>query len=68
MDTHSWAVWAAEGPLSVDAESWILLLWLEHDRGLRWYATVSDGGEALRSACKTVDPDGPHGRDHWHIF
>jgi hypothetical protein len=68
VDTHSWAVWAAEGPLPVDAESWTLLLWLAQDRGLKWYTTVSDGGDALRSACQTVDPDGCHGRDHWHIF
>src|SRR5262249_47587251 len=23
---------------------------------------------ALRSACQTVDPDGRHARDHWHLF
>jgi hypothetical protein len=26
VDTASYAVWAAEGPMSVDAESWTLLL------------------------------------------
>jgi hypothetical protein len=68
VDTDSWAVWAAEGPLSVDADSWTLLLWLAQDRGLRWHATVSDGGDALRAACQTVDPHGRHQRDVWHLF
>lgn len=68
VDTDSWAVWAAEGPLPVDAESWTLLLWLAQERGLRWHTTVSDGGDAVRSACQTVDPDGRHGRDHWHLL
>jgi len=68
VDTDRWAVWAAEGPLAVDAESWTLLLWLAQDRGLRWHATVSDGGDALRAACQTVDPDGRHQRDVWHLF
>jgi transposase-like protein len=68
VDTDSWAVWAAEGPLAVDAESWTLLLWLAQERGLRWQATVSDGGDALRAACQTVDPHGHHQRDVWHLF
>ena len=68
VDTDSWAVWAAEGPLAVDADSWTLLLWLAHDRGLRWHATVSDGGDALRAACQAVDPHGRHQRDVWHLF
>jgi len=68
VDTDSWAVWAAEGPLSVDADSWTLLLWLAQDRGLTWHATVSDGGDALRAACQVVDPHGRHQRDVWHLF
>jgi hypothetical protein len=68
VDTDSWAVWAAEGPLPVDAESWTLLLWLAQERGLKWHTTVSDGGDAVRSACQTVSPDGQHARDHWHLF
>jgi hypothetical protein len=68
VDTDSWAVWAAEGPLPVDAESWTLLLWLAPYRGLRWQATVSDGGDALRAACLMVDPHGHHQRDVWHVF
>jgi hypothetical protein len=68
VDTDSWAVWAAEGPLPVDAESWTLLLWLAQERGLSWHTIVSDGGDALRSACQTVDPDGRHARDHWHVL
>jgi len=68
VDTLSWAVWAAEGPLPVDSESWTLVLWLAQDRGLRWHATSSDGGAAVRAACQSVDPAGQHGRDVWHIF
>jgi hypothetical protein len=68
VDTDSWAVWAAEGPLSVDCDSWTLLLWLAQDRGLSWQATVSDGGDALRAACQVVDPHGRHQRDVWHLF
>jgi hypothetical protein len=68
VDAHSWAVWAAEGPLPVDAESWTLLLWLAQDRGLKWHTTITDGGDALRSACQRVDPDGRHARDHWHLL
>jgi hypothetical protein len=68
VDCDSWAVWAAEGPLPVDAESWTLLLWMAQERGLSWQATVSDGGDALRSACQLVDPQGCHQRDVWHLF
>ena len=68
VDCDSWAVWAAEGPLPVDSESWTLLLWLAHERGLQGQATVSDGGDALRSACQAVDPQGCHQRDVWHLF
>lgn len=68
VDSESWAVWAAEGPLPVDAESWTLVLWLAQERGLRWHSLVTDGGDALGSACRTVDPDGCLGRDHWHVF
>lgn len=68
VDTDSWAVWAAEGPLPVDAESWTLLLWLAQERGLSWHTIVSDGGDALRSACQVVDPQGCHQRDVWHLF
>jgi transposase-like protein len=68
VDTASWAVWAAEGPLPVDTESWTLVLWLAQDRGLRWHATCSDGGTAIGAACQIVDGAGQHGRDVWHIF
>jgi hypothetical protein len=68
VDLDSWAVWAAEGPLPVDAETWTLLLWEAQDRGLRWHATVSDGAPAIQQACSVVDPDGQHGRDVWHLL
>ena len=68
VDCQSWAVWAAEGPLSVDCESWTLLLWIAQERGLQWQTLVSDGGDAVRSACQVVDPQGCQQRDVWHLF
>lgn len=68
VDTASWAVWATAGPVAVDRESWTLLLWEAQDHGLRWDRTVSDGGGAIREACATVDPQGQHGRDVWHLL
>jgi len=68
VDTLSHAVWAAEGPLAVDADSWTLVLWAAQDRGLRWHATRSDGGGALATALGVVDPEGQHGRDAWHVL
>jgi transposase-like protein len=68
VDSESWAVWAAEGPLPVDAECWTLVLWLAQERGLNWHSLVTDGGDALVSACRSVDPEGVLGRDHWHVF
>lgn len=68
VDTASWAVWAAEGPVAVDTESWTLVLWLAQDRGLRWHTTISDGGSAIDAAVRAVDPTGPHARDVWHVL
>jgi hypothetical protein len=68
VDTASYAVWVAEGPLPVDTETWTLLLWLAQDKGLRWHATVTDGGQAMQAALRTADPNTPHGRDLWHIL
>ena len=68
VDLDRWAVWAAEGPLPVDADTWTLVLWEAQARGLRWHATVSDGAPALQQACVTVDPQGQHGRDVWHLL
>ena len=68
VDTASWAVWAAEGPVPVDTESWTLVLWLAQERGLRWHTTISDGGAAIESAVRLVDPTGQHRRDVWHVL
>jgi len=68
VDLDSWAVWAAEGPLPVDADTWTLVLWEAQARGLRWHATVTDGAPAMQQACITVDPDGQHGRAVWHLL
>ncbi len=68
VDLDSWAVWAAEGPLPVNADTWTLVLWEAQARGLHWHATVSDGAPAMQQACRVVDPDGQHGRDVWHLL
>ena len=68
VDTASWAVWAAEGPVPVDTESWTLVLWLAQERGLRWHTTISDGGAAIDAAVRAVDPAGQHRRDVWHVL
>jgi hypothetical protein len=68
VDVHSGAVWASEGPLAVDAESWTLLLWSLQDRGLRWDRVVGDEGAALQAACRHVTPEVPFQGDHWHIL
>jgi hypothetical protein len=68
VDTASLAVWAVEGPLPVDSETWTLVLWAAQDRGLRWDRTVQDGGAAMQAACAVVDPHGQHGRDVWHVL
>src|SRR5439155_3103412 len=38
------------------------------ERGLRWGALASDGGRAIESAVRAVDPHGVHGRDVWHAL
>ena len=68
VDTASHAVWAAEGPVPVDAESWTLVLWDAQARGLRWHTTIGDGGAAIEAAVRTVDPAGQHRRDVWHVL
>jgi hypothetical protein len=68
VDLAGGAVWAAEGPVPVDGESWTLTLWFAQARGLRWHATVHDGGAAITTACAAVDPQGQHGRDVWHVL
>jgi len=68
VDVDSGAVWAAEGPVAVDGETWTLVLWLARERGLRWHTTASDGGMAMEQALRTVDPDGRTQRDVWHVL
>ena len=68
VDTASYAVWAAEGPVPVDTESWTLVLWLAQERGLRWHTTIGDGGAAIEAAMRAVDPTGQHRRDVWHVL
>jgi transposase-like protein len=68
VDVHSGAVWASEGPLPVDTESWTLVLWSLQDRGLRWNRVVGDDGAALHAACCRVTPDLCFQGDHWHVL
>jgi transposase-like protein len=68
VDTSSWAVWASAGPLSVDGDSWTLLLWEAQDAGLRFSTFVSDGERAITQACALVAPATPHQRDVWHVL
>ena len=68
VDTASLAVWAIEGPLPVDSDTWTLVLWEAQARGLHWGRTIQDGGAAMQAACATVDPQGVHGRDVWHVL
>jgi hypothetical protein len=66
VDVHSGAVWAAEGPLAADTDSWILVLWSLQDRGLVWDRLVGDHGAALHAGAQAVTPDVPFQRDVWH--
>lgn len=68
VDVHSGAVWASEGPLPVDSESWTLVLWSLQDRGLVWDRLVGDDGAALQAAARTVTPDCTFQRDQWHVL
>jgi transposase-like protein len=68
VDVHSGAVWASEGPLPVDTESWTLVLWSLQDRGLHWDRVVGDDGAALQAACHAVTPELPFQSDHWHVL
>lgn len=66
VDVHSGAVWAAEGPLAADTESWILVLWSLQERGVVWDRLVGDHGAALHAGALSVSPDVPFQRDVWH--
>jgi len=68
VDVHSGAVWASEGPLAVDTESWTLVLWELQARGLRWDRVVLDGGAAMLAACAAVTPNVLLQRDQWHVL
>lgn len=68
VDVHSGAVWASCGPLSVDTESWVLLLWELEERGLDWDRLVCDGGAAVQAACQTVSPELSIQADQWHVL
>jgi hypothetical protein len=68
VDVHSGAVWASEGPLAVDTESWTLVLWSLQDRGLGWNRVVMDDGAPMHAACQHVTPDVVVQLDQWHLW
>jgi transposase-like protein len=68
VDVHSGAVWASEGPVPVDSESWTLVLWELQARRLRWNRVVLDGGTAMQAACRQVTPDIVVQHDQWHVL
>jgi transposase-like protein len=68
VDVHSGAVWASEGPLPVDSESWTLVLWSLQDREVRWDRLVGDEGAALQAACRSVSPALAFQSDQWHVL
>lgn len=68
VDVHTGAVWASAGPLSVDSESWTLLLWDLQERGLRWTHLVGDDGAAWQAAARVVSPEALMQQDQWHIW
>lgn len=68
VDVHSGAVWATEGPLPVDTESWTLVLWSLQDRGLRWERVVMDEGAPMHSACLNATPEVRVQLDQWHLW
>ena len=68
VDVHSGAVWSSEGPLTVDTESWTLVLWSLQERGLCWDRVVSDDGAPIAAATRTVTPQVVHQRDQWHLW
>jgi len=68
VDVESGAVWAAEGPLPVDGETWTLVLWLAQERGPRVRHAVSDGGAAMAQGLRTAAPPVPLQRDVGHVL
>lgn len=66
VDVHSGAVWASEGPLPVDTESWSLVFWELQACRLHWDRVVLDGGAALQAACATETPQVIMQGDIWH--
>jgi hypothetical protein len=66
VDAHSGAVWASEGPLPVDTESWTLVLWEAQTRGLCWDRAVLDGGVVMQAVCGEVTPTVILQGDTWH--
>lgn len=68
VDALSCLVLASIPPVTVDSESWQLLLWQMEEQGLQWKMIVSDGGKAIHDAVQKVTPESIHQRDVWHVL
>jgi transposase-like protein len=68
VDVHSSAVWASVPPVPVDAESWTLLLWYLQEQGVIWQRAVTDGGQAMQEALRSIGAASKQQRDVWHVL
>jgi transposase-like protein len=78
VDVHSSLVLASVPPVTVDGDSWKLLLWQMEEQGLKWDTIVSDGGRAIQDAVdhfqslsaseQEVLSKPVHQRDTWHVL
>jgi hypothetical protein len=68
VDVRSSVVVASVPPVTVNAESWIVLLWYLQEQGIQWDSMVSDGGKAIQCALEHVTPESVHQRDVWHVL
>jgi hypothetical protein len=68
VDVQSGAVWASEGPLAVDSESWTLILWSLQERGLHWERVVMDESAPMHTACAQATPAVRVQLDQWHLW
>ncbi len=68
VDAQTSFVYASCPPVTVDGESWSLLLLQMKDHGLQFRVMVSDGGKAIGRAVREIAPDALHQRDVWHVL
>ncbi len=68
VDVHSSMVWASVPPVAVDGESWTVLLWYLQEQGVIWQTAVTDGGQAMQEALRSMETACKQQRDVWHIL